>query len=85
VKKLFTTGSSITVEEFSTVLINGPYSLLKLGPEFASIKCGDYAIETHGEDLIIDTLSEEVAVLRFSSIRSMSVTLFGNDGTNHGR
>ncbi len=84
-KKLFTTGSSVTIEEFCTVIINGPYSLLKLGPEYASIKSGDYAVETHGEDLIIDTLSEEVAVLRFSTITSMSVTLLGSDGTNHGR
>ena len=37
-KRLFQTGSSVTIEDFASLRINGPYSLLKLGPDFAIIR-----------------------------------------------
>lgn len=72
-KKLFKMNSSVTIDEFVTIRITGPYSLLKLGPDYAAIRSGDHVIEATGEDLIVETLSEEVAVLSFESITSMIV------------
>ncbi len=83
-RKLFNTGSSVTIEEFSSLRINGPYTLLKLGPDFAIIKCGDYMIEASGEDLTVDTLSEEVAVFSFTSITAMRVTTGEDNEVTHG-
>lgn len=65
--------SSVTIDEFVTIRITGPYSLLKLGPDYAAIRSGNHVIEATGEDLIVETLSEEVAVLSFELITSMSV------------
>ncbi|MEZ7170903.1 hypothetical protein [Sporosarcina sp. OR05] len=72
-KKLFKMNSSVTIDEFVTIRITGPYSLLKLGPDYAAIRSGNHVIEATGEDLIVETLSEEVAVLSFELITSMSV------------
>ncbi|MEK5038886.1 hypothetical protein [Sporosarcina sp. FSL K6-3457] len=82
-RKIFNTGSSVTIEEFSSLRINGPYTLLKLGPDFAMIKSGDYMIEASGEDLIVETLSEEVAVFSFASIKAMHVTTEEDRGGKH--
>ena len=65
--------SSISIEEFNSVRITGPYSLLKLGPDYAVFKSGNYIIEAVGEELIVETLSEEMAVLSFESITCVSV------------
>jgi len=73
-KRLFQTGSSVTIEDFASLRINGPYSLLKLGPDFAIISSGEYRIEAIGTDLTVETLSEEVAVFTFTSITAMNVT-----------
>lgn len=73
-RKIFNTGSSVTIEEFSSLRINGPYTLLKLGPDFAVIKSGDYKIEASGKDLIVETLSEEVAVFSFTAMTMLHVT-----------
>lgn len=54
--------------------INGPYALLKLGPDFANVQCGDYMIEVSGEDLTVDVLQEEVAVFTFTTITAMNVS-----------
>ncbi|MFC5591044.1 hypothetical protein ACFPRA_19370 [Sporosarcina soli] len=72
-RKLFDTGSSVTIEEFRSVRINGPYALLKLGPDFAVIKCGQYRIEATGEELTVETLSEEVAIFTFTSITTLEI------------
>ncbi|MDW0112294.1 hypothetical protein QT711_03790 [Sporosarcina saromensis] len=72
-KKLFKMNSSVTIDEFVTIRITGPYALLKLGPDYAAIRSGNHVIEATGEDLIVETLSEEVAVLSFELITSMSV------------
>ncbi len=72
-RKLFDTGSSVTIEEFRSVRINGPYALLKLGPDFAVIKCGQYRIEATGEELTVETLSEEVAIFTFTSITALEI------------
>ena len=47
-KKLFNTGSSVVIDDFSSLRINGPYALLNLGPNFATIKCDDYTVEAVG-------------------------------------
>ena len=73
-KRLFQTGSSVTIEDFASLRINGPYSFLKLGPDFAIISSGEYRIEAIGTDLTVETLSEEVAVFTFTSITAMNVT-----------
>ncbi|WP_191692761.1 hypothetical protein [Sporosarcina quadrami] len=72
-KKLFKMNSSIAIEEFVTIRITGPYSLLKLGPNYAAFRSGDHIIEAVGEELIVETLSEEIAVLSFDFITSVSV------------
>ena len=77
-RKLFDTGSSITIEEFSFITDQWTLYLLKLGPDFAIVKCGDYRIEASGEDLIVETLSEEVAVFAFTSITTLERQI--NDG-----
>jgi hypothetical protein len=73
-RKLFQTGSSVTIEDFASLRINGPYSLLKLGPNFAIIGSGEYRIEAIGTDLTVETLSEEVAVFTFTAITALNVT-----------
>jgi hypothetical protein len=73
-RKLFNTGSSVTIEDFTTLRVIGPYSLLKLGPDFAIIDSEEYRIEVSGNDLTVETLAEEVAVFTFTSITSMNVT-----------
>ncbi len=78
-RKIFNTGSSVTIEEFSSLRINGPYTLLKLGPDFAMIKSGDYRIEASGENLIVETLSEEVAVFSFTVMTMLHVTSVAED------
>ena len=44
--------------------------LLALGPDFVKVKSGNYIIEASGEELLIDLLSEEVAIISFDSIQS---------------
>lgn len=83
-KKIFNTGSSITIEEFSSLRVNGPYTLLKLGPDFAMIRSGDYVIEASGEELTVETLSEEVAVFSFAAITAMKITTGEDDGVAYG-
>lgn len=65
--------SSVTIEEFVSVRITGPYSLLKLGPDYAVIRSGDHVIEATGEGLIVETLSEEMAVFSFETITSVNI------------
>lgn len=83
-RKLFQTGSSVTIDDFSSLRINGPYALLKLGPDFAAIKNGNYTIEVTGNDLIIDLLSEEVAVFTFTAITKLIIITQEEDGTPYG-
>lgn len=83
-KKLFNTGSSIVIDEFSSLRINGPYELVTLGPDFATIKSGDYTIETSGEELTVDLLSEEMAVFSFDSIRKITIVLLDKEETPYG-
>ncbi|WP_252502911.1 hypothetical protein [Sporosarcina sp. Marseille-Q4943] len=72
-KKLFKMNTSVTIEEFVSVSITGPYSLLKLGPDYAVIRSGDHVIEATGEDLIVETLSEEMAVFSFETLTMVTV------------
>ncbi|GEN84346.1 hypothetical protein SLU01_26580 [Sporosarcina luteola] len=72
-KKLFKMNSSVTIDEFTSIRITGPYSLLKLGPDYAAIRSGDHVIEATGEELIVETLSEEIAVFSFESISHMTI------------
>ena len=72
-KKLFKMNSSVTIEEFISVSITGPYTLLKLGPNYAVIRCEDHVIEATGEELIVETLSEELAVFSFETITSVAI------------
>lgn len=65
--------SSVTIDEFTSIRITGPYSLLKLGPDYAAIRSGDHVIEATGEELIVETLSEEIAVFSFESISRMTI------------
>ena len=64
-KKLFNIGSSIIIDDFSSLQINGPYALLNLGPDFATIKCDDTRLRQIGEDLIVDKLSGGNSVIYF--------------------
>ena len=82
-KRLFQTGSSVTIEDFASLRINGPYSLLKLGPEFVIISSGEYRIEALGTDLTVETLSEEVAVFKFTSIITLNVTTGADKEAEH--
>lgn len=72
-KKLFKMNSSVTIEEFVSVRITGPYSLLKLGPDYAVIRSGDHVIEATGEDLIVETLSEEMAIFSFETLKAVNI------------
>lgn len=84
-KKLFNTSSSIVIDEFSSLRINGPYELVTLGPDFATIKCGEYTIETTGEELVVDLLSEEMAVFSFDSITKLTIVQLKNEDISYGR
>ena len=83
-KKLFNTGSSIVIDEYSSLRINGPYELVTLGPDFATIKSGEYTIETSGEELTVDLLSEEMAVFSFDSIKKITIVRLKNEETPYG-
>ncbi|MGG0667573.1 hypothetical protein ABE073_03495 [Lederbergia citrisecunda] len=72
-KKLFKMNSTVTIEEFVSVRITGPYSLLKLGPDYAVIRSGDHVVEATGEDLIVETLSEEMAVFSFETLTTVTI------------
>lgn len=73
------------IEDYSSIQLNGPYELLKLGPNSVVIKSGEYIIEAAGEDLIVNTLSDEVAVFTFTSITSLNMKLREQDGAFHDR
>lgn len=73
-KKLFNTGSLITINEFTSIQINGPCALISLGPDFAKVKSGNYVIDATGDELLVDLLSEEIAIISFDSIRSITIT-----------
>ena len=83
-KKLFNTGSSIVIDEFSSLQINGPYELVTLGPDFAIIKSGERTIETSGEGLTVDLLSEEMAVFSFDSIEKITIARLKKEETRYG-
>ena len=83
-KKLFNTGSSIVIDEFSSLRINGPYELVTLGPDFATIKSGGYTIETTGEELIVNMLSEKMATFSFDSITKLTITQSKKEGSPYG-
>ena len=83
-KKLFNIGPSILIDDFTSLRITGPYALLSLGPNFATIKCDNYTVETTGEDLVVDQLLEEVAVFSFSSITNINVSKQKDDGNVYG-
>lgn len=83
-KKLFTIGSSIVIDEFSSLRITGPYALVHLGPDFATIKCGAYIVEAKGEELTIDKLMEEIAVFHFASISKIEITVVEEVRDSHG-
>jgi hypothetical protein len=78
-KKLFNTGSLITINEFSSIQINGPCELLTLGPDLAKVKSGNYVIEATGDELLIDLLSEEIAIISFDSIHSITIAKLDNE------
>ncbi|MCG7345095.1 hypothetical protein MHZ92_13195 [Sporosarcina sp. ACRSL] len=80
-KKLFKMNSSVTIEEFDSVRITGPYLLLKLGPDYAVIRCDDHVIEATGDELIVETLSEEMAVFSFDTLKAVTVKEM-KDGQN---
>lgn len=83
-KKLFNTSSFVAIDDFSSIRITGPYELLKLGPDFATIKSGGYKIKTTGDDLLVDVLSEEVAVFSFTSITNLTITLDAHEEKTYG-
>lgn len=70
--------STVTIEEFVSVRITGPYSLMKLGPDYVVIRSGDHIIEATGEDLIVETLSEEMAVFSFETVTTVNITEMKN-------
>jgi hypothetical protein len=65
--------STVTIEEFVSVRITGPYSLVKLGPDYVMIRCEDHVIEAAGEELIVETLSEELAVFSFETLTNVTI------------
>ena len=83
-KKLFNTGSNIVIDEFSSLQITGPYELVTLGPDFATIKSGDCTIQTSGEGLTVDLLSEEMAVFSFDSIEKLTIVRLKNEEAPYG-
>lgn len=83
-KKLFNTNSLIAIDDFSSLRINGPYELLSLGPDFATIKSGNYKIGATGENLKVEVLSEEVAVFSFSTITNMTVMTIQQEEKTYG-
>ena len=83
-KKLFNIGSSVVIDDFSSLQITGPYTLLNLGPDFATISCDDYTVEAVGEDLVVDKLLEEIALFTFSSITKIKITKHEDDGDLYG-
>lgn len=83
-KKLFNTSSHITIDDFSSLRVNGPYELQTLGPNSAIIKSGDYQVKVSGDDLIVKTLAEEVAVFTFTKITSLLITTQTVEEKNYG-
>lgn len=82
-KKLFTIGPSIVIDDFSSLRITGPYALINLGPDFATIKCDTYIVEAKGEELTVDKLLEEIAVFHFTSIHKIEIAMVEEVGDLH--
>lgn len=78
-KKLFEMRSAITIDENNQVRITGPYQLLSVQASKASFATTYFTIHIDGEDLLIQTLSEEVAELTFSSIQSIECKVGDED------
>jgi len=82
-KKLFNTSSHITIDDFSSLRINGPYELQTLGPDSATIYSGDYMVKAAGEDLIVETLAEDVAIFTFTKITSLIIKTHVSEEKNY--
>ncbi|BAQ11415.1 hypothetical protein OXB_2944 [Bacillus sp. OxB-1] len=82
-KKLFKTGASITIEGYTSLHINGPFHLRKLGPDYATVQSGEYLITVEGEEMTVDVLSEEVALFTFNVIRNVQMVLADETGSSH--
>ena len=52
---------------------------MSLGPDFAKVKSGNYVIDATGDELLVDLLSEEIAIISFDSIRSITITKLDNE------
>lgn len=72
-RKLFQLSHSITIDEFTSLSINGPYQLVNLEPTIATIRCSGYVIHLQAEHLIVERLEEEVAVITCEAILSCVV------------
>lgn len=83
-KKLFHTGSLVEIEGIGSLRISGPYTLLALTSNLATVQTSHYMIEVIAEDLTVDALSEEVAVLTFTSMTRMTATMLESKETPYG-
>lgn len=72
-KKLFKLTHSITIDEFTSLIIHGPYQLVKLEPTSTIIRCDGHIIHLQGEHLTVDRLEDEAAVFSCEAIQSVRI------------
>lgn len=72
-KKLLNAHIQFVIEQFSTIRIVGPYTLLQLGPDFAEIQVDSYHINFSGIALKVDMLTEELALFSCDELSGLSI------------
>lgn len=74
-KKLFNLGSSILIEEYSSLKLNGKYALQKLSPDSIVLLTENYRLEAIGEDLLVQSLEDEIALIKFAVLTDLKISL----------
>ncbi|MBB4825761.1 hypothetical protein HNO89_002997 [Sporosarcina luteola] len=72
-RKLFKLDTSVLIDNYTSIRITGPYDLVRLSGTACTIRNDNFVIEITGQELFIEAMSEEVAVITFDSLGKMLV------------
>lgn len=83
VKKLFELHPSVILDEFSTLRITGPYEMLKIDATTVSFQAGDYMIFITGEEVTVDSLTEQNARVSINELEALTIRYQPDGETLH--
>ncbi|GKV54331.1 hypothetical protein NCCP2222_02780 [Sporosarcina sp. NCCP-2222] len=72
-RKLFKMDTSVLIDNYSSIRITGPYDLVKLSGTACTIRSENFVIDMTGQEIVIETLAEEVAVITFETLEKMMI------------